>query len=186
MVLNEMGLLSPRRSRLAAVAGIRTFWEELDEERRNAVEKAELYADRQISFDELATVALDVGELLDGSRLSAVSYVTHRLARMALSTVATGYLARHDAAEPRAMMAVFRDIFGNPFRPVVFPQTWRTTAVLGLARGIYDEKAFDRLPILADALEEAGCDNADVLAHCRGPGPHVRGCWVIDGVLGLK
>jgi hypothetical protein len=49
---------------------------------------------------------------------------------------------------------------------------------------IYGERAFDRLPILADALEEAGCDNADILSHCQGPGAHVRGCWVVDLVTG--
>lgn len=61
---------------------------------------------------------------------------------------------------------------------------WRSETVLALAAGIYAEGAFDRLPILADALEEAGCDNTDILAHCRGPGPHVRGCWVVDLILG--
>jgi hypothetical protein len=54
---------------------------------------------------------------------------------------------------------------------------------VALARGIYAERAFDRLPILADALQDAGCDNADVLAHCRGRGPHVLGCWVVDRLL---
>ena len=53
-----------------------------------------------------------------------------------------------------------------------------------VAATIYDDRAFDRLPILADALEDAGCDDHDILAHCRGPGPHVRGCWVVDLVLG--
>jgi hypothetical protein len=53
-----------------------------------------------------------------------------------------------------------------------------------LACAIYDDRAFEQLPILADALEEAGCDNADILAHCRGPGPHVRGCWLVDLLLG--
>jgi hypothetical protein len=55
-----------------------------------------------------------------------------------------------------------------------------------LASHIYDSRAFDRLPILADALEEAGCKDAEILAHCRGPGPHVRGCWVVDLVLGKE
>jgi hypothetical protein len=55
-----------------------------------------------------------------------------------------------------------------------------------LAQAIYDEGAFDRLPVLADALEETGCTNADILGHCRGPGPHVRGCWVVDLLLGKK
>lgn len=50
--------------------------------------------------------------------------------------------------------------------------------------GIHDDRAFDRLPILADAFQDAGCENDDILAHCRGEGPHVRGCWVVDLVLG--
>ncbi len=80
----------------------------------------------------------------------------------------------------------FRCIFGNPFRPVVFAPSWRSETAVALAAGIYEERAFDRLPILADALEEAGCDHPDVLSHCRGPGPHARGCWVVDGVLGKE
>jgi len=55
-----------------------------------------------------------------------------------------------------------------------------------LASAIYGERAFDRMPILADAFEEAGCDHADVLTHCRGPGPHVRGCWEVDLMLGKE
>jgi hypothetical protein len=80
--------------------------------------------------------------------------------------------------------AEFRDVAGNPFRPVTFDPAWRTSAVLTLADHIYAGRAFDRLPILADALQDAGCEDAAVLAHCRGPGPHVRGCWVVDLVLG--
>jgi len=81
---------------------------------------------------------------------------------------------------------VLRDIFGNPFRPVTFDSAWRTADALGLARGIYDDRAFDRLPILADALEDSGCDSADILDHCRTPGSHARGCWVVDLILGLS
>ncbi|MBL8796889.1 MAG: hypothetical protein JNM56_23510 [Planctomycetia bacterium] len=76
-----------------------------------------------------------------------------------------------------------RDIFGNPFRPVTADPAWRTSTVVSLAQAIYDERAFDRLPILADALEDAGCDHADMLNHCRQPGDHVRGCWVVDLLL---
>jgi hypothetical protein len=82
--------------------------------------------------------------------------------------------------------ALLRDTAGNPFRPVSADPTGLTAAAVGLAQTIYADRAFDRLPILADALEEAGCDNADVLAHCRGGGPHVRGCWVVDLVLGKR
>jgi hypothetical protein len=73
-----------------------------------------------------------------------------------------------------------------PFRPVTIDPTWLTPAVKRLAETIYDDRAFDRLPILADALEEAGCNNADLLAHCRQPGEHVRGCWVVDLLLGQE
>jgi hypothetical protein len=79
---------------------------------------------------------------------------------------------------------LLHDIFGNPFRPVALDPAWLTSDVLALARGIYDERAFDRMPILADALQDAGCDSADVLGHCRSAGPHVRGCWVVDLLLG--
>jgi hypothetical protein len=78
---------------------------------------------------------------------------------------------------------LLRDIFGDPFRPVAFDPAWRTPMVRGLAEGIEQEQAFDRLPILADALEEAGCTSDALLSHCRSPGPHVRGCWALGLVL---
>ena len=80
--------------------------------------------------------------------------------------------------------ALVRDIYGpNPFRTATFEPRWRTAEVIGMARRIYDERDFTALPVLADALEDAGCDEANVLAHCRGRGPHVRGCWAVDLVL---
>ena len=79
---------------------------------------------------------------------------------------------------------LLRDVFGNPFRPVQFAKGWRSESAVSLARTAYDTRDFTLLPVLADALEEAGCDHAEVLSHCRGPGPHVRGCWVVDLVLG--
>ncbi|WP_246173508.1 hypothetical protein [Limnoglobus roseus] len=79
---------------------------------------------------------------------------------------------------------LLRDIFGNPFRPVTFSPAWLTPTAVGLAQAIYEDRAFDRLPILADALQDAGCEDEAILGHCRGDGPHVRGCWVVDGVLG--
>jgi len=85
--------------------------------------------------------------------------------------------------ETQSQAALIRDVFGNPFRPVALDPAWRTATVTSLAEAIYAERAFDRLPILADALEDAGCTNADILDHCRGPGVHARGCWVVDLVL---
>jgi hypothetical protein len=91
-----------------------------------------------------------------------------------------------DPAETAVQCDLIRDIFGNPFRPVAFDPRWRTADVTTLARGIYEDRAFERLPLLADALMDAGCDSEDVLTHCRSDGPHVRGCWVVDLVLGKE
>ncbi|MBN9523696.1 hypothetical protein J0H58_35155 [bacterium] len=79
---------------------------------------------------------------------------------------------------------MFRDVFGNPFRPVAFDPAWRTEAVVALARGMYESRDFAPMPVLADALGDAGCDQPDIFAHCRGPESHVRGCWGVDLVLG--
>ncbi|MBP3953753.1 hypothetical protein J8F10_00360 [Gemmata sp. G18] len=79
-----------------------------------------------------------------------------------------------------------RDIFGNPFRPVAFSPSWRTSTAIAIASQMYESRDFSAMPILADALQDAGCDNANVLDHCRSPGPHVRGCWVVDLVLGKE
>jgi len=81
---------------------------------------------------------------------------------------------------------IIRCVFGNPFRPVIFDPAWRTTTAVQLARGMYDSRDFSAIPILADALQDAGCESAPILDHCRGPGPHVRGCWAVDPVLGKE
>jgi hypothetical protein len=78
---------------------------------------------------------------------------------------------------------LLREVFGNPFSPIAVDPTWLTPTVLDLARKAYEDRAFDRLPILADALEDAGCENPSLLTHLRGPGPHVKGCWAVDLVL---
>jgi hypothetical protein len=83
--------------------------------------------------------------------------------------------------------ALLRDIFGNPFRRMTFEPRWATANVVGLATAIHAERAFDRMPVLGDAIEEAGCTDDDLLWHCRGEHLHplhVRGCWVVDLILG--
>jgi hypothetical protein len=99
------------------------------------------------------------------------------------------WIAANSAKErERTVQAdLLRDLIGNPFRPIIIEPkwlTWSNNAVPEQAEAIYQERAFDRLPSLADALEHAGCTNADILAHCRQPGEHVRGCWVVDLLLG--
>jgi hypothetical protein len=95
------------------------------------------------------------------------------------------------AAAASALRLRRLDIFGNPFRPVNVSSSWLTPDVLTLAQAAYDDRTLPagtleptRLALLADALEEAGCDNAEILGHLRGEGPHVRGCWVVDLLLG--
>jgi hypothetical protein len=91
-------------------------------------------------------------------------------------------------AEERTYQAdLLRCIIGNPFRPMPIDPAWVSWSggtLVKMAEAIYEDRAFDRLPILADALEESGCDDAGILGHCRQPGEHVRGCWVIDLILG--
>lgn len=90
-------------------------------------------------------------------------------------------------AECAAQCRLIRDIFHGPLRPVFFRQhwlRWNDGTVRSVAEVIYKERDFSLMPILADALEDAGCDQADILNHCRQPNEHVRGCWVVDLLLG--
>ncbi|WP_439621821.1 hypothetical protein [Gemmata sp.] len=88
-------------------------------------------------------------------------------------------------AEKAECADLFREVFGNPFRPIAFNADWRTDTVVSLATAAYESRDFSTLPILADALQDAGCDADDLLAHCRDPKQaHVRGCWALDLVLG--
>jgi hypothetical protein len=84
----------------------------------------------------------------------------------------------------RVMRPVFLEHFGDPHQPVAFSPEWRTDTAVSLARSMYASRDFSAMPILADALQDAGCDSDDTLDHCRGEGPHVRGCWVADLILG--
>jgi hypothetical protein len=95
-------------------------------------------------------------------------------------------LERARAAEARAQADLLREVAGNPFREVAVEPSWlawQGGTVRRLARAIYDERRFGDLPVLADALEEAGCSNVDILEHCRSGQEHVRGCWVVDRLL---
>jgi hypothetical protein len=85
--------------------------------------------------------------------------------------------------ESAAQAELMRCIFGNPFHPIAFNPGWRSEAVVATAQSIYEKRAFDRMPELADALEAAGCTDSIILKHCRSQGPHARGCFVIDAIL---
>ncbi len=97
-----------------------------------------------------------------------------------------GFNAEERNQERMELCDLVREIFGNPFRPISISAAWLTLDVISLAQTIYDQRAFGRMPELAELLEAAGCDDSDIIPHCRGSGPHVRGCWVIDLILGKR
>jgi hypothetical protein len=180
----------------------------------SAIEVVERFAESRTEADELDRIAKAVsaawGEfdtranLIGLAALAMARHATHpdawRAARRILGsarfTIATtafqaadNSTAAYDQAErdeKAAQTTLLRDIFGNPFRPVAFSPSWRTDTAVSLARTMYVSRDFSAMPILADALQDAGCDSDDILDHCRGPGPHVRGCWVVDLVLGKE
>ncbi len=191
--------ISNRQARLLACACVRRVWWPLlgDERSRRAVEAGEQYADRLINRKGMwwaAGPARDVahelrrrgetGPVLEAAE--AASWVADGNSR----DVALGIV--QDAArrleDGRPLADLLRDIVQSPCsrEPPVAPlrSVWEHGPVLLLAQAIYCERSFDGLPILADALEEAGCTSSDLLSHLRGPGPHVRGCWAVDLLLG--
>lgn len=195
------GRASERKARLFAVACCRRIWHLLtDQGSRKALEVIERYADGMASEADLesaTTLALEpvlarsfcsrspkpsAGEAVPG----AVWYAANRAISWEKTT---RYVAEMTArandlkAEQKVQAVLLRDIFGNPYRPVVVERSWLSPKVVGLAQAIYDDRAFDRLPVLAAALEEAGCNDAAILSHCRQAGPHFRGCWVVDLLL---
>jgi hypothetical protein len=133
------------------------------------------YADRDISRNDLDE-AFIAEAIHDGAPFGEFD---RREAELYLAD------AIEKGVDRSSLCRLLRDIFGNPFRPVAFNPAWRSESATALARAMYESRNFSPMPILADALEEAGCDHADILSHCRQPdGVHVRGCWVVDLVLG--
>jgi len=148
----------------------------------NSLRMARLYADQAADYSH-GGPALVAYDLVYDPPFDAVAVAAQRAAGVRADAEGTNAAAE---SESEAQLHLLRDIFGNPFRPAAIDPSWLTSTVVALARGIYEERAFDRMPILADALQDAGCDNEDVLGHCRGPEPHVRGCWVVDLLLGKE
>ncbi|HZY87038.1 MAG TPA: hypothetical protein VFE78_19540 [Gemmataceae bacterium] len=192
-----------RKLRLFAVACCRRAWERIpDETCRRAVEVAERFADGQASHQERREVERAAAGLCDPRVIDYRYLAYHVIAGMRYSyhmassvaevanwvvTGRPGSEGPEALAESAAQCGLLREVFGNPFRPVVLASAWlawNDGTIPKLAQAIYDERAFERLPVLADALEEAGCTGPDLLGHCRQPAEHARGCWAVDFLLG--
>src|SRR5687768_13740514 len=178
------GKVSDRKVCLAVVACYYRVWEVIDRtpSRKKLVEivtALEQFADGHLSFEQLRATH---------ERLYTNRYPPpHRWPpRTAIRWVVSAEALAADRIEERmGQTALLKDVFGNPFRPVTFDPSWRTTTAVQLAGQMYEAREFAAMPILADALQDAGCEDAGVLGHCRDPQQvHVRGCWVVDLVLG--
>jgi hypothetical protein len=203
---------SDRKLRLFACNHWRLIWHllHIDEsplqQIRNAVEVAERYADGQACFADLAPwrrlalgVAAGTGRSGVTRALETIRNQTWWLPEMPTTrekdwSAAERLVVRRAGEEQNktiqeARLFLLREMFGNPFQSVsINPSwlSWNAGAVHKIAQVIFSERAFDNIPILADALEEAGCTDQAILDHCRSGGEHVRGCWVLDLLLGKQ
>lgn len=200
-----------RKLRLFACACCRLVWHLLvDERSRGAVEAAERLADgliadgeAQAAFAAACDASIAVRRSPDASpetmlrlRRQPAPDKVRRAVYKAAFAVGHGVEdvqahirgSKSDLVDGPMRSRLLRDIFGPlPFRPVAIAPgwySWNDGTIPKLAEAIYQERVFDSLPVLADALEEAGCTDAEILSHLRGPGPHTRGCWPLDLILG--
>jgi hypothetical protein len=213
-VIQDMA--SKRKLRLFAVACCRRIWPLLADERsRQGVEASELHVEGALDYLSLHTAAQKAWDAARETRAPPFAgYRAQELARGLVashaSTAAAAAAWCHDLTDVRkaselsalarqgvdwsggrnaefvAQCDLIRCVFGNPFRTIPFDSAWISSTARQVAQAIYDDRDFDRMPILADALEDAGCTSEEVLAHCRGESPHVSGCWVVDWILGKK
>src|SRR5262249_6257170 len=180
MLKLRRGQASDRKRRLFGVACSRRVWGLLDPLARAAVEVAERFADGQAGAEELRAARL----ACQAAGAGAAWYAAASRPAVAARNAALSAQAASAPAERAAQAAALDELFGNPLRAAGVAPAWQTPAVVALARGIYEERAFGRMPLLAGALAEAGCADEEVLAHCRVPGGHIRGCWVLDLLSG--
>jgi hypothetical protein len=190
-----------RKLRLLACACCRRVWEELKRlgpALTAAVELAERHADGHASDEELNRAWMSLGGVNHAGHLAllvvdpnpwngatGVCLWVRELRRRLVGNESGSQEA--DKVEIRAQAALIRDLFGPHPGPALVNLSWLGAAeeeVVRLAGGIYHERAFTDLPILADALEEAGCPDPALLEHCRSGGEHARGCWVVDALMG--
>jgi hypothetical protein len=194
--------VSHRKLRLFAAACCRRMEYLFPEDRRKCLDVVERWAEGLATFQELeaAMLAAVVGWEPRGEKKGVIRenvaaaiglIVQHHndpfeAARAAcIYTESAAFIAgKSHAEEGKAQVGILRDIVENPFRSIRLDPVCLTSPIKRMAQLIYEYRRFHELPALAEALEEAGCAEADILVHCRGPEPHVRGCWVMDLILG--
>lgn len=198
-----------RKLRLFGCACCHRVWHLFNDSSRDIAAVGERYADGKASELELRDTFLFAEDMTRQEwGNDSISFHTLRAA-MWLSSREVGEAAWNCSTEvTKAVRAVaryagqlegavgperelqtrlLREIFGNPFRPVAFSPDWRTDTAVTLARQMYDAREFSAAPILADALQDAGCDSEELLNHLRDTSAtHVRGCWALDLVLGKE
>lgn len=204
------GKVSQRRLRLFAVACCRRISHHLTDERsKQAIDISERFADGLATKEELtrawhaaSSASYDRRRLAewagspDWYYAGKFDYAAHLAAALNLNPIAAlswanGEKGNTDRWEEsrREQFLLLRDVFGNPFRLVSIDPTWLSSdagLLVSMAQKMYDSREFADMPVLADALEKAGCTNQEILDHCRSGGEHVRGCWVIDALLGKR
>jgi hypothetical protein len=196
------GTASYRKRLLFGVACCRRVWHQLQDARSHRViEVAERFVDGSSTEEEMEAARSDaalVFQKRDYERMSwaaslaamaawLASYGSPRATARAAAASQTWTQGHESEEGPQCDL--IREVFGNPFRPVTFDPawlSWHDGAIPKLAQAIYCERGFERLPDLGRALEDAGCTDSDILNHCRQPGVHVRGCWVVDLLLGKE
>lgn len=180
------GTASDRKLRLFHCAIRRWSWDFIPDSSKAGIEASEHFADGIVS-QEVLSAALRRAEA-EASTIPRGMQRTHAyqaLGAMELEMQPypiAGFWTGEE--EESAACPLHRCIFGNPFRPVSLDQESRTSTAVAIAQSMYDSRDFSPMPLLADALQDAGCENEDILNHCRSGGPHVRGCWVVDLILG--
>src|SRR5581483_8581423 len=183
---------SRRKYRLWACASARQELHRLQDERfRHAIEVAERFADQQAKQSELDAAHRAVREAHAEMATSEYSRAAAKAAQTARRCLAQSIDTLWDDWQENASEAdIVRDLIGIPFRRVVLAPFWLTSAVKAMAQGAYDERSLPsgrldnwRLAVVADALDDAGCDDVDLLAHLRSHGAHYRGCWALDVIL---
>lgn len=198
---------SQRKRRLLAVAAVQRVSHYLptsDPDWLETIDTVERFADGQAGWDDVVRQRRIIMKLRRNnssaqeptqSAMSATINLTDKEPWMAVHAMENARMAAGAARpdftlgceqENAFQLALARDVFANPFRAVRWHAEWLSAPVRELAEAIYAQRHFQSMPVLADALEEAGCDEPEILDHCRADMTHVRGCWVIDRILGKE